>query len=214
MDGICYSNTKFFEDELQMSGTLIEPTSKYFSLVNNRPRCNCYNVAVNYKKEKVKFLGDHATAGLVYTMDIKFKNIHHPNSNEYYVDGEPISSILDKSNITYIDLITIDVEGGEEVVLKTMNFKIPIYLICIELDCHNIEKDERCRKILLDNGFLFHKRININEFWVNENYDRKELLFDETKKLNFTSNIYELGNFPHLEQHVVGEVEESLRNVN
>ena len=27
MDGITYSNTKFFEDKLQFTGTLIEPTN-------------------------------------------------------------------------------------------------------------------------------------------------------------------------------------------
>ena len=32
MNGITYSNTKFFEDTLQFSGTLIEPTDQYHSL--------------------------------------------------------------------------------------------------------------------------------------------------------------------------------------
>ena len=92
------------------------------------PNCNCYNVAVNYTNEKVKFLGNFATAGLVNTMDEKFKNIWHQDSSEYYVDGEPISEIIKKSNMKYIDLFTIDVEGGELVVLETMDFSIPIYL--------------------------------------------------------------------------------------
>uniref|UniRef100_A0A6C0HAN4 Methyltransferase FkbM domain-containing protein n=1 Tax=viral metagenome TaxID=1070528 RepID=A0A6C0HAN4_9ZZZZ len=65
VDGVIYSNTKFFEDKLKFSGTLIEPTNQYANLIQNRPNCNCYNVAVNYTNEKVKFLGNFATAGLV-----------------------------------------------------------------------------------------------------------------------------------------------------
>jgi hypothetical protein len=210
MDGVTYSNTKFFEDKLKMTGTLIEPTHQFSNLVKNRPNCKCYNVAINYTTGPVKFLGDGATAGLIDTMHINFKDFWHRGSSEYFVEGEPISSILDKSNISYIDLMTIDVEGGEEVVLDTMNFNIPIYVICIELDGHNLEKDERCRKILLNNGFTLNKRMCINEFWVNNNYFRKDLLYDETQKLKFNNSVYEFGNFCFLERHVVHEVEEVL----
>ena len=210
MNGITYSNTKFFEDTLQMSGTLIEPTSQYFELLNNRPKCKNYNSAVNYTKNKVSFLGTYATAGLVETMHENFKNFWHPNSCEYYVEGEPFSDILNKSNITYIDLLTIDVEGGEEVVLKTMDFNIPVYVICIELDGHNIEKDERCRQILINNGFSFDKKICINEFWINHNYYRKDLLYDNSIQKQSFTNIYELGRFHFLEKHCANEVQNNL----
>ena len=98
MNGITYSNTKFFEDTLQMSGTLIEPTSQYFELLNNRPKCKNYNSAVNYTKNKVSFLGTYATAGLVETMHENFKNFWHPNSCEYYVEGEPFWKVQLKDN--------------------------------------------------------------------------------------------------------------------
>lgn len=210
MNGLVYSNTKFFEDTLKMSGTLIEPTQQYFELLKNRPKCKNYNIAVNYTKNKVKFIGDNATAGLIETMHQTFKTNWHTNSVEYYVDGEPFSDILNKSNITYIDLLTIDVEGGEEVVLQTMNFNIPVYLICIELDGHNIEKDERCRQILINNGFSFDKRICINEFWINHNYYRKELLYDNSIQKKSFANIYELGHFPYLARHCADEIQRNL----
>ncbi len=210
MNGITYSNTKFFEDTLQMSGTLIEPTTQYFQLVNNRPNCKNYNVAVNYTTNKVTFVGNYATAGLVTTMHDNFRKIHHGNSFEYKVDGEPFSDILNKSNITYIDLLTIDVEGGEEVVLRTMNFTIPVYIICIELDNHNIEKDQNCREILINNGFLLDRRICINEFWINHNYYRKNLLYDNSIPKQPFTNIRELGHFHFLEIHCETEVINNL----
>ncbi len=211
MDGLTYSNTKFFEDVLKFSGTLIEPTQQYESLVKNRPGCKCYNVAVNYKKEMVKFLGNYATAGLVDTMNSKFRHFWHQGANEYYVNGEPICDILQKSNIQYIDFLSIDVEGGEQVVLETLDFSVPIYVVCIELDGHNPDKDEICRFILKKNGFTFKKRFLINEFWVNENYFRKDILYDPNKEnVKIQKSIFEIGHFPFMERHLIQTIEDVL----
>jgi len=210
MDGVKYSNTKFFEDTLKMSGVLIEPTAQYYNLINNRPNCKNYNKAVNYTKNSVKFIGDYATAGLTETMNDNFKQIYHKDSAEYYVDGEPFSEILKSANLAYIDLLSIDVEGGEEIVLKTMDFNIPVYLICIELDGFNTEKDERCRQILIKNGFSFERRISINEFWINRKYYRKDLLYDSSIQKQPFTHMKELGSFPFLEPHLVDEIEKNL----
>ena len=90
-----------------------------------------------------------------------------------------------------------------------MDFTIPVYVICIELDGHNVEKDERCREILRKNGFLFDRRFCINEFWYNPNYYRKELLYDATKKQHFIY-IDELGKFIFLETSCAQEVCDNL----
>ena len=50
----------------------------------------------------------------------------------------------------------------------------------------------------------------INEFWINDNYFRKDILYDISLKHTFTS-IREIGNFPFLAQHVEKEVEDSLK---
>lgn len=213
MDGIIYSNTKFFEDTLQFTGVLIEPTAQYNALVKNRPKCQCYNVAVNEKAEKVRFIGESATAGMTSTMSDDFRRLWHGgNRAEYYVDGEPMSAVIERSGVKYIDLLTIDVEGGELVVLETFDFRIPVYVVCIELDGHNAEKDEKCRTKLREHGFSFKKRISINEFWVNDDYFRKSLLYDETRKPKmFRSSIREIGVFPCLESHLVKEIEAALQ---
>jgi hypothetical protein len=112
-------------------------------MTRNRPKCICTNIAVSYTQGDVKFIGGHATAGLVESMHENFRNIHHKNSTEYYVKGDLFKNILSNANIKYIDLLSIDVEGGEQVVLETLDFSIPIYVVVIELDGHfqtNAEK--------------------------------------------------------------------------
>ena len=44
MDGVNYSNTKFFEDELGWTGILIEPNKTLYNLLKqNRPNNKLYN---------------------------------------------------------------------------------------------------------------------------------------------------------------------------
>lgn len=183
LDGITYSNTKFFQDYLKFTGILIEPQKEAFQqLLSNRKNNILINKAISNKEEKVKFLGRDAAAGIVKTMNKKHIKRWYREKLEdtYFVECVILSKILEENKIIYIDFLSIDTEGGEYKVLKSIDFsKIEIYIICIELDGNNIKKDKLCREILLKNNFKLHKRININEFWINENYFRKELLFKE-----------------------------------
>lgn len=199
MDGVTYSNTRIFEASLGFSGVLIEPTNQYDKLIMNRPNCKNVNLAVNYTDEKSLFIGNGACGGLEDPMSENFKNKYHKNENGYYVNCAPFGEILHNNQINYIDLLSIDVEGAEQVVLETMDFTIPVFVIIIELDGHNPEKDQICRDILLEKGFTFDIRVNINEFWINKNYSRKEQLFNKMNyKINF-SNMYQYGQFPFLD---------------
>lgn len=199
MDGVTYSNTRFFEETLGFSGVLIEPTDQYEKLVLNRPKCKNVNLAVNYSTEKSLFIGNGACGGLVEPMSENFKEKYHKDKDGYYVDCAPFGEILYNSQVPYIDLLSIDVEGGEQAVLETMDWGIPVFVIVIEMDGHNPEKDQKCRDILLARGFTFDIRVNINEFWINKNYARKDKLFNRGQlKLNF-SNMYQHGQFPFID---------------
>ena len=62
------------------------------------------------------------------------------------VQGQLFKNILYDSKIPYIDLLSIDVQGGELAVLETMDFNIPVYVIIIELDEGDKIKDNKCRE--------------------------------------------------------------------
>jgi FkbM family methyltransferase len=212
MDGIIYSNSNFFEKSLGFSGVLIEPTEQYNNLIINRPNCKNVNLAVNYNNNKSLFFGKDAVGGLIETMSENFKNTYHNNSESYFVNCCPFFEILNNNNISYIDLLIIDVEGAELVVLETMDFNIPVFVIIIELDSSNLDKDQKCRDILLKNGFVFDIRVNINEFWINKEYFRKNILFDKTKpKINFL-NFRQFGYFSYIDfnHHHIHELHNSL----
>lgn len=203
-DGLTFSNTLFFEKTLGFSGILIEPTNNFYKM--KRVRKDCINVhkAIWYNdEEEVDLVGDSATAGLHETMSDSFMKFHHSNTNKINkIIGTRMDTLLCKNNIKYIDLLSVDVEGGELIVLETMDWTIPVYCVVIELDNHNAEKDEKCRQLLRTKGFKLYGKVFINEFWINENYFRKDQLFDPSLVSRNFSDLSELGifHFFHIDQ--------------
>ena len=183
-DGITYSNTKAIEDVFGFKGVLIEASDAYIAMDINRPNTKNYRAAIS-KETSVQFYGSTAVAGtqenkmahdryqLADTYGFSRKEMYEKNS--YKVPGLPISQILQDSKLKYIDLFFIDVEGSELDVIETMDWDIPVYLICIEMHDHEHKKQDRqlIRKILTDKGFTYKKKIAEDEIWVNNSYFRK-----------------------------------------
>lgn len=181
-DGLQNSNTLFFEKTLGYKGLLIEPAPNQFSsLIRNRGNNFCENFAVDIVIGEQMFIGNDGCSGLVHTMADSHRNRWHQNRTEYQVKTVPMKDLLKKHKIAYIDFLSIDVEGGEELVLKTMDWEVPVYIICIELDNQNAHKDTKCRQILIGKGFEYLVRMNNNEFYINNAYFRREILYDTTK---------------------------------
>ena len=85
-------------------------------------------------------------------------------------------TILQESKLEYIDLFFIDVEGSEIDVIKTMDWSIPVYVICIEMHPYKSRQTEQeeIRNILKQQGFTYKKKIAEDEIWVNDSYFRKD----------------------------------------
>lgn len=171
MDGVTYSNTLFFEQKLNWTGILIEPTVQYQQLIKNRPDCKNFNYAISEVYGEVEFIGDHALGGITKTMPDGHRKGWHLDSKggTYKVESIPMNEILKKLNISRVDLFSLDVEGGELSVLKTYDWDIPTYLVLIEMSKYNLEHDENCRNILKEKKFKFDMTIGCNELWINKN---------------------------------------------
>ena len=170
-DGILYTNTKTLEDYFGFTGILIEPQSLFFNkLINNRPNCECYNYVVsNSDSEKIQFTGTGAEGGITESINTNKFN------NEYYVRNIKMKDLLNKSRFKYIDIMIIDVEGGELELLKSIDFSFPIYCIIIEAHSTEQEKNKKFGEYLKKNNFTYKERQRGNEVWINTNYFRKHL---------------------------------------
>ena len=176
-NGITYSNTKGIEDTFGFKGVLIEASDAYVAMTLNRPNTQNFRAAIS-TEPVVKFCGAGPCAGTLGNMEVNtlHDEVLWKTNEQYNVAGRPICDILQESKLEYIDLFFIDVEGSEIDVINTMDWSIPIYLICIEM--HGMKsrqkEQEEIRKILKEQGFTFKKKIEDDEVWINDSYFRKD----------------------------------------
>jgi len=178
LDGILYSNTKFFEDSLNWKGVLIEPHPEKFKLLQlNRPNNFLFNNLVSCHEEPLIFRyfeNIHAAvSGVENTLpQFLLENFFECNpylpQNKILIKPISLTEIVKGTNLTHIDLLSLDVEGHEYEVLKSWDFSIPIDVILIETLGVEPEKEELCRQILIKNNFKFMTKYKHNEIFVSK----------------------------------------------
>lgn len=180
LDGVLYSNTKFFEDELSWNGILIEPNPDKFPLLSaNRANNFLFNnlVSCHTKQLSFRYFTDAmaAVSGVEDTLSKWHIDTFFENNNDWHKNQPqrtklltPISltEIVKKTQVTHIDFFSLDVEGHEYEVLKSWDFSVPIDLILIEVLITNEEKNASCRELLINNGYKFIIAFEHNEIYI------------------------------------------------
>lgn len=167
-DGIDKSNTKLFE-ELGWEGICIEPSPTRFQMLIKNRNCECLNVAISNKQKEVEFLDitgyGKGLSGIVENYDpkhlerIKKETEDNPKTltkSRVKVKTQRLEQILDERNIKRVDYCSIDVEGSEIEILKSINFKkVNFNIISIE----DIYNNSEITQIMKDNYFKKQMRI-------------------------------------------------------
>jgi FkbM family methyltransferase len=176
LDGVLYSNTKFFEDNLNWKGILIEPHPyKFKNLISNRPNNYLYNNLISCSTENVvfRFFVDNysGVSGVEQTLPKEhfnnfFNSINEPQ-DKILIKPKTLTEIIKSTDIKHINLLSLDVEGHEYEVLMSWDFSVPIDVILIEtLGGSQIEKEKMCRDILIKNGYIFDTKYKHNEIFI------------------------------------------------
>lgn len=184
LDGVVYSNTKFFEDSLDWTGILIEPHPiMYNRLKENRPNNILCNDLVSCKEEPLEFryfIQCYAACSGVentlsqHHMDVYFNNEHNKSlpQDKIILKPKTLTEIIKSTNINHIDFLSLDVEGHEYEVLTSWDFSIPIDIILIETLGVEPSKDQLCRELLMKNNYQFVSICGCNEIYSHPNYNR------------------------------------------
>ena len=174
MDGIIYSNTKFFEDALGWSGVLIEPHPLLNRhITSNRPKSKVYPCAISSSPGYVTMSinpNAPAVSAVTDTLVDSFKNIWHSKSYTHEVPCTTLGHILQDAKITHIDFFSLDVEGHEYEVLQSMDWSIPVHVLLLETLSDYKVLNEKCREFLRTKGFVFDGLCAHNELWINPSY--------------------------------------------
>ena len=181
-DGIDKSNTLFFEKHLEWTGICIEPSPKRFKLLKNNRNCICENYALSDSIGEVDFLDisgwGKGLSGIIDKYDPRHKiriaeeiaNPMNKGREIINVKTELLSNLLDKHSITKIDFCTIDTEGSEYDILKTLDFdKYQIDIILVE----NNYEDDRVNSLLSSNGYERICKIKIDDVYIRSNFKEK-----------------------------------------
>ena len=150
-DGVSLNNTLYFEKNNNWTGINIEPIKTVFDkLVINRPNNINLNYAVcNYNGETEFVCNTGHTemiSGIKDTFDIRhWQRLENENRQTgsiteiINVNTKKLETICDENNITHIHYLSIDVEGAEFEVIKSINFdKVFIDVIGFENNYNDV----------------------------------------------------------------------------
>jgi FkbM family methyltransferase len=176
-DGKTLSNTYFFEKELNWRGICIEPIPSVFAKLRKERTCICENCCVFSKNEIVQFASVEGYAemlsGIVGNYDprhverIKREVAQHGGKiNIINIQGLTLETICEKHKLFSFDFCTIDVEGAELNIIKSMDLsKIDIKYIIAENNYGSPDVEEYLRskgynkKTTLETDEVFEKII-------------------------------------------------------
>ena len=173
-DGKTLSNTFFFEKALNWKGLCIEPHPKVFSQLKENRNCllveGCAWNEDTTKKFRMIEGYSEMLSGLVdsyHPSHVDRSNAEVSSMNQTVTDIEDrcydINKLLIDNNLTSIDFMSIDIEGGELEVLKCIDYKeVKINIILAE----NNYKDQNLRSFLESKGYGFIGELAIDDVFV------------------------------------------------
>jgi len=171
IDGLLTSNSLFFERELGWSGLCVEPIPKMFKKLKKNRSCICENYAISDTEGKVEFLVYKKTIGWSgIRSNIEPQHMERMESRGgakkiIKVRTIPLNHLLLRHSLFHVDYMTIDVEGAEEQIVKTIDFgKFNIRVLDIENNFGNYNVEEYLRQF----GYEHRVKLEINDIFVRE----------------------------------------------
>jgi len=151
-NGIDYSNTYFFEKILNWKGICVEPIPNIYKQLRLNRNCVCIEGCINEKAGAVQFLKVNGNSedfltmlsGIVEKFDTRqLQKIASWIGNgrgtfeEIVVKCYKLQDLLAFHNIYHIDYLSLDTNGGELDILKSIDFEtITINVIDVENNFH------------------------------------------------------------------------------
>ena len=167
-NGINFSNTYFFEKNLNWQGICIEPYPELFEELKKNRNCYAENLCIASEKKVSKFLKCYGFITEMYSGLLDNYDPRHieriNNEIEIYGGSKEIievkcisfNDLIEKYKIDKIDLLSIDIEGGEEKIIKSIDFsKIYIQVIILE----NNFDDNDIRDYLINKGYCLATKL-------------------------------------------------------
>lgn len=177
-DGQTGSNTYFFEKELGWQGICFEPLPHLFKQLKECRDCICINACVGSTEGRVPFLHlnsvDEQLSGMCSTYDKRQLDVVMNDLSVYGGDCKimqlpcvRLNDVLDRYGITHVDYFSLDTEGSELEILKSIDFsKVKIDMMSVENNFH----EPFIREFLESKGFFFVEHVVVDDIYVSIEY--------------------------------------------
>ena len=173
-DGISGSNCYHFERFLNWDGIAIEPSNIQFEKLKKNRKCKVLNNAISDEVKEVEFI--EVTEGLTQMSGINDSSFERnfkiiSNNQASKTDSIKLKTITFDEIVPKnkdIDYLSIDIEGGEMNLLKSIDFKTnSIKVISVE---NNIPKEQNFKNFFEEVNFTYLDRIGQDEIFYNRQY--------------------------------------------
>ena len=173
-DGISGSNCYHFERFLNWDGIAIEPSNIQFEKLKKNRKCKVLNNAISDEVKEVEFI--EVTEGLTQMSGINDSSFERnfkiiSNNQASKTDSIKLKTITFDEIVPKnkdIDYLSIDIEGGEMNLLKSIDFQAnSIKVISVE---NNIPKEQNFKNFFEEINFTYLDRIGQDEIFYNRQY--------------------------------------------
>lgn len=173
-DGKSCSNTLFFEKFRNWTGICVEPGTEEFIKLNALRKSININACVSDYDGESEFTYIEGYSNMLSGLSEGYNNEHENRiNNELKMYGGKIKkikspvfklqTILDKYNILNIDYCSIDTEGSEFNIIKSIDFnKTNIKIFSIENNYNN----DNIKTFLEEKGYVLHSKIKWDDIFI------------------------------------------------
>ena len=173
-DGITLSNTYYLERNLGWTGICFEPNPAAYEKLRQNRKCLCINGAVSNQKGQGRLLRidgySEMLSGLLDKYDPmhlvrieKELREHGGKREEIMVRCYDLNEVLADNGVTHVDYLSIDTEGSEFDILKSVDFEQATYKTISVEDNYG---DDRIEKHLKAKRFKLVAIIGTDEIYV------------------------------------------------
>lgn len=166
-DGKTYSNSLHFEQK-GWTGVCIEPLPDVFRTLAGTRKCLCINAAVDTEEGEVDFISNSGYTEMLSGIEKYYPAKHHERrkreqqskggeSKVIKVPTIRLETLFKMYGITRVDYLSIDVEGGEYAVVRSINFDlVNVQVIGFEDNYH--EDSIAIMVYLINKGYTYDSR--------------------------------------------------------
>lgn len=182
-NGVTFNNTLFFEKDLGWTGLCIEPIPEVFQQLSANRKCKCVQGCIsNSAKHQLFFraatpaINSEMLSGLVKTYDpIHYQRLVTEVAQTggqlqvLTVNCFVLNDLLKHNNINHVNYLSIDTEGSEYKILKSIDYNQ--FLIDV-ISVDDAYYDSRLIPLMEEKGFKLFKRVNQDLIFINKSFKK------------------------------------------